>query len=77
MWVDRCNSGHWHVRCRTRSLVKKMISMTAAEVAKVMERVERDRRVEFAPDSDRDHDQYGCDTTDHHSFNHTEDVFPY
>lgn len=50
--------------------------MTAVELAKVMESVHHDER-EFAPDTDRSHDQYGCDTTDHRMFDHTEDVFPY
>jgi hypothetical protein len=55
-----------------------MISMTAKELAEVVKSVEHDQRL-YAPDADRNHDRYGCDKRDHHSFDarHTEDVFPY
>lgn len=58
--------------------MKKMISMTAAELAKVAERIHHDERT-YAPDTTR-HDRYGCDTDDRgHMFDHdhVEDVFPY
>lgn len=53
--------------------------MTAAEVAQVAEEVRREREHEYAPDIDRNHDRWGCDTRDHRVFdhNHVEDVFPY
>lgn len=51
--------------------------MTAVEVVKVETVHHDERKFQYAPDADRNHDQYGCDVTDHHRFNHTEDVFPY
>lgn len=79
MWAYGFNSRNWHAGSRTRDYSsKKMISMTAQEFAEVVQSVEHDRR-EYAPDTDRNHDRYGNDTRDHHSFDarHTEDVFPY
>lgn len=52
--------------------------MTAAELATVVKDVTHDART-YAPDMDADHDGYGCDTRDHHVFDHDhpEDAFPY
>jgi len=55
--------------------------MTAQEFAEVVNSLRAARNEyavddRFAPDDDH-HDRFGNDTEDHHSFDHTEAVFPY